>query len=661
MGIQMKRFIYQKLLIILLCIVLFSSVNAVAKIIEIGPPKKVSIQHFPAKVQLRFNAEKIPANLESPEQHIHVAYFNGIHWIRLPQSDVQPSKQLVEVTISHSGEYRVVCQTENYGLKISEDQISKDGKYLLLIPDIATSQETWRKLKKYFSSKGYSFLEFDYRPGERVEDAAKRLSVELKKMHQTSGDFRFNIIAMGVGGLIANYYYVQDELFHHDIDKLIVCLGTPYRGSQLADLKRVSELHEKLMRNETQNEQPVHQLFSFYDALGAIRDDLKQNSHIMEKITKIPKYRFEDSIRVESFSGIKPLALGFQSKDVQKVPELIQNMGDGYVSLESSRWTPIERVPFELDHYELPKSIEVFKSIEKFLELEQFNWTILFKMISKPEIRKKIARLWHQEINLYYQDPRSIEFFINYNQNVLRSVPQDALLFTNGDMDTFPALYLQEIENFRKDVAVINLSLFNLPEYIKYSKHAYQMPTGLSDAEIETLKFIKNDREFIQSGEIRIPLTDKKILRVQDLMLINVVENNKWQRPVYFAVTVMKHNLLFPEEYFQIEGLVKRLYAEQVSNRSNPSAIIDNFFNKFTFKGPFDKHGNLKPETEPFINSLATNYIAPILMLAHDEIESRNYKKAQNYLNFAKRFKSIDSDAILNRIEKLLASKKGEK
>lgn len=76
----------------------------------------------------------------------------------------------------------------------------------------------------------------------------------------------------------------------------------------------------------------------------------------------------------------------------------------------------------------------------------------------------------------------------DYSYNMLINADEGSIMYTNGDNDTFPLWYLQEVEKVRQDVRVANLSLLNTDWYIKQLKNMEPtVPMSLTDEQIDDL------------------------------------------------------------------------------------------------------------------------------------------------------------------------------
>ena len=264
----------------------------------------------------------------------------------------------------------------------------------------------------------------------------------------------------------------------------------------------------------------------------------------------------------------------------------------------------------------------------------------------------------------------------DFGQNYLMSLQDkgNPIIFTNGDNDTFPLWYNQDVEGVRTDARVCNLSYlatdwyidqmcreaYNSPavpiswprldycsgtnEYVEivpetkheilnfYKAHPEEAKTAFGDNPFEVKNIMKYwvrsknpDYHFIPTDTLYITidkdavrksgmmmaadsipdrmvisLKGKSALYKNDLMMLEILAQCNWIRPVYVATTVGSENYMNLGDNFVQEGLANRItpFTTNVTGAKNfdTERVYTNMMTRFKYGG-IDKKGIYLDET----------------------------------------------------------------
>jgi tetratricopeptide (TPR) repeat protein len=236
---------------------------------------------------------------------------------------------------------------------------------------------------------------------------------------------------------------------------------------------------------------------------------------------------------------------------------------------------------------------------------------------------------------------------LEYNRWMLRHLPDSAILLTNGDMDTYPAVALQHVEGFRTDVAVVNYSLLNTGWYARLVRDRYGLPLPFTEAELNSLSPSLPD-----SGN-----SEKLATRIMRSWL-NLREAGSLIRPIAISVTV--GDVSFASEtadHLCLMGAYKLWLPEPAPSRLDTAMVraslasveLDDFSGSFV--STEDRSSVRISSTDRVvanITSLAVDYSEALL-------ESERASEAISMLAWAERFENntVLGPVFAERIQEL--------
>ncbi|WP_159521552.1 protein O-mannosyl-transferase family [Sunxiuqinia indica] len=288
----------------------------------------------------------------------------------------------------------------------------------------------------------------------------------------------------------------------------------------------------------------------------------------------------------------------------------------------------------------------------------------------------------------------------DFGANYLNSCEENGIIFTNGDNDTFPLWYNQEVEGVRTDLRVCNLSYLQTDWYIdQMRRKAYEsepLPITFTEDQYvqgnrdvvylmndprikgavelkKALDFVKDDNpktklsqadnaSYIPSKRLFLKVDKEAVIKngvvpeseydmIEDtiffnfenknyitkdeLMVLDMIANSEWKRPIYYAITVGRDKYLGLQDYFRLDGLAYRFTPVKSKQdgiyfgRVNTDKMYEHMMKDFKWGNMNDPDVYIDENNQRMMMNIRNNFNR----LAESLIEENKTDSAINVLN----------------------------
>ena len=282
----------------------------------------------------------------------------------------------------------------------------------------------------------------------------------------------------------------------------------------------------------------------------------------------------------------------------------------------------------------------------------------------------------------------------DFGMNYLSSLEPNAIIFTNGDNDTFPLWYAQEVENYRTDVRVINLSYLTTDWYAAQHKlPAYDAAPAPMMADKSVFGHNRRQSGYIlESDSVCVSLSDflvyyfgekpdrygremgvdypvmpagtvvipgdslkgeddieiylpdalmaknqQPIITQADMLMLDILASsaaNGWDRPVYVANTVPDSYYLMLEPYMYVTGMARQIKPHRSDElyKADNDRAYENLTERFRWGG-LDMEGGDEVYLDETVSRMVASTRYAMLEVTESLYNAGDYERALTILN----------------------------